>query len=241
MRKMAKTFPFIPAILCGGSGSRLWPRSRAALPKPFIAMPDGGGALIDRAYARIARAPVRPDAVMTIVSADYGFLCEESFAAHGPDVPHWIVAEPVARDTAPATAMAAEICRQRLGDNAVLLVLPADHMIADADGFWKSALRAMESAAAGKFSLLGIAPDYAATGYGYIQRGEKIGEGLFFRPQICGKTGAGAGGGVFKKRRPLLECGGVLLCGGDFAFRAARNASGAGKAPGAGDPRGGKV
>ena len=141
MRKMAKTFPFIPAVLCGGSGSRLWPRSRAALPKPFIAMPDGGGALIDRAYARIARAPVRPDAVMTIVSADYGFLCEESFAAHGPDVPHWIVAEPIARDTAPATAMAAEICRQRLGDNAVLLVLPADHMIDDADGFWKSALR----------------------------------------------------------------------------------------------------
>ena len=179
MRKMAKTFPFIPAVLCGGSGSRLWPRSRAALPKPFIAMPDGGGALIDRAYARIARAPVRPDAVMTIVSADYGFLCEESFAAHGPDVPHWIVAEPVARDTAPATAMAAEICRQRLGESAVLLVLPADHMIADADGFWQSALRAMESAAAGNFSLLGIAPDYAATGYGYIQRGEKIGEGLF--------------------------------------------------------------
>ena len=186
---MPKTPPFIPTVLCGGSGSRLWPRSRAAMPKPFIAMPDGGGALIDRTYARLSPthshshpprfSHPRPDAVMTIVAADYAFLCEESFAAHGPDVPHWIVAEPVARDTAAATAMAAEICRQRLGEKTILLVLPADHMIENAEGFWQSAMRAMESAAEGNFSLLGIAPDHPATGYGYIQRGEKIRDGLF--------------------------------------------------------------
>ena len=176
---MAKTFPFVPVVLCGGSGSRLWPRSRAALPKPFISMPDGGGSLLDRTYARVARAPTRPHAVMTVVSADHAFLCAESFAANGPDAPHWIVAEPVARDTAPATTMAAEIIRKRAGESAVLLVLPADHMIDDADGFWKSAARAMASAADGRFSLLGIAPERAATEYGYIQRGEDLGDGLF--------------------------------------------------------------
>ena len=176
---MAKSFPFVPVVLCGGSGSRLWPRSRAALPKPFIAMPDGKGALIDRTYSRAAKAPVQPDAIMTVVAANYAFLCEESFAKCGPpQTPHWIVAEPVPRDTGPAVALAAEICRKRLGENAVLLVLPADHLIADAQGFWKSAARAMKSAAAGKFSLLGIAPDHPATAYGYIQRGDESEPGL---------------------------------------------------------------
>ena len=179
MRMMAKTFPFIPVILCGGSGSRLWPRSRAALPKPFIAMPDGGGALIDRTYARLKKSPVPPAAVLTAVAADYAFLCAESFSRSGLNSPHWTIAEPLPRDTGPAVAMAAEVCRRRVGDDAVLLVLPADHLIADPDGFWESAARAMESAATGKFSLLGIAPDHAATGYGYIQRGEALGDGLF--------------------------------------------------------------
>ena len=180
MRPMAKGFPFVPVVLCGGSGSRLWPRSRVALPKPFVTMPDGQGALIDRTYARAAQAPARADAVMTVVAADYAFLCEESFARCGAaETPHWVVAEPLPRDTGAAVALAAEICRKRLGDDAVLLVLPADHLIADAEGFWKAAARAMESAADGKFSLLGIAPDYPATGYGYIQRGEESGAGLF--------------------------------------------------------------
>ena len=178
---MAEKFPFVPVVLCGGSGSRLWPRSRATLPKPFIAMPDGGGALLDRTFARVAESPVRPAAVMTSVSAEHAFLCRESFAARGPDVPHWIVAEPLGRDTGPAAALAAEICRRRIGDDAILLVLPADHLIADAAGFWDAAARAMESARAGNFALLGVAPDYAATGYGYIQRGEKTPDGGSFK------------------------------------------------------------
>ena len=178
---MAEKFPLVPVVLCGGSGSRLWPRSRANLPKPFIAMPDGGGALLDRTFARIAEAPAPPAAVMTAVAAEHAFLCEESFSAHGPDAPHWIVAEPLGRDTGAAVAMAAEICRKRISDDAILLVLPADHLIADSAGFWNAAARATASARAGNFALLGIAPDHAATGYGYIRRGEKTADGGSFQ------------------------------------------------------------
>ena len=152
-------------------------------------------------------------AVMTVVSAEHAFLCEQHYAESGPDIPHWIVAEPVPRNTAAAVAVAAAICRRRLGDNAVLLVLPADHLIADASGFWESALRAATSARAGNFSLLGIAPTRPATGYGYIQRGEQSADGLFAVRRFVEKPDR-------PRAESFLKSGDYFWNAGVFCFRA---------------------
>ncbi|MGU9951090.1 MAG: mannose-1-phosphate guanylyltransferase/mannose-6-phosphate isomerase [Gammaproteobacteria bacterium WSBS_2016_MAG_OTU1] len=167
-----------PLIICGGSGSRLWPASRQTLAKPFVKLPGVDKSLLAETYARLHHATTPLSAIITIAAADSLFLCQEIAAAHAPAVPHWFIGEPQGRNTAPAILTAATMAAKRLGDETILLALPADHLVGQVEAFWQSAAQAAKLAHQGRFALLGITPDYAATGYGYIECGAVEGGGF---------------------------------------------------------------
>lgn len=168
---------FVPVVICGGSGSRLWPWSRRGLPKPFVTLPGRGQPLIDDTYARLFGAPLPPpDAVITVTAAEYAFLCRERYAAVGGGAPHVVVGEPCGKNTAPAIAVAAEVARRRFGDDALLAVLPADHAIDQAAVYRRVLAAALAAAEGGRIALLGMPPAYAATGFGYVEVGDALGE-----------------------------------------------------------------
>jgi mannose-1-phosphate guanylyltransferase len=162
----------IPTILCGGAGSRLWPVSREMHPKPFIRLADGQS-LLQKAWLRGA---VLPQAVetMTVTNRDLFFKTEDEYreVAGIPDnkaFTNRFILEPFGRNTAPAIAAAALQVAAVHGDDACLLVLAADHLIADQASFAKAVASAMQLAAQGKLVTFGIKPDMPETGYGYIE------------------------------------------------------------------------
>lgn len=162
----------IPTILCGGAGSRLWPVSRETHPKPFIRLGDGQS-LLQKAWLRGA---VLPQAVetMTVTNRDLFFKTEDEYREVA-DIPankaftNRFILEPFGRNTAPAIAAAALQVAAIHGDDACLLVLAADHLIADQESFAKAVASAMQLAAQGKLVTFGIKPDMPETGYGYIE------------------------------------------------------------------------
>ena len=162
----------IPTILCGGAGSRLWPVSREMHPKPFIRLADGQS-LLQKAWLRGA---VLPQAVetMTVTNRDLFFKTEDEYreVAGIPDnkaFTNRFILEPFGRNTAPAIAAAALQVAEVHGDDACLLVLAADHLIADQASFAKAVASAIQLAAQGKLVTFGIKPDMPETGYGYIE------------------------------------------------------------------------
>jgi mannose-1-phosphate guanylyltransferase/mannose-6-phosphate isomerase len=165
----------IPLILSGGSGTRLWPISRKNLPKQFLAL-TAAQTLFQQTVIRAARLP---DAAPPIVVAadDHRFLAAEQLQelkVSGAS----ILLEPAARNTAPAIAVGAFHALEK-NPEAVLLVLPADHLIGDDDLFAEAVSRARPLAENGWLVTFGIRPDRAETGFGYIQRGEAIGGASF--------------------------------------------------------------
>ena len=166
--------PFVPVIVCGGSGTRLWPLSRRTLPKPFVVLPGRETSLIGATYARVGEIGRAADAVITVTSAETAFLCESSYAQSGLAVPHVLVAEPSARNTAGAIAVATEVACRRFGEDTVLLVMPADHLIDHAAAFQTVTEKAIRAAQLGRIALIGIPPDFPATGYGYIEAGAEL-------------------------------------------------------------------
>lgn len=152
-----------PVILCGGSGTRLWPRSRASLPKPFLPL-IGETSLFEATLDRCAGPALAAPIVVT-------------GAAHLPHVERLcgqgdctIIVEPIARNTAPAIALAAG----RLAPETVMLVSPSDHHIGDPEAFVAAARTAAGLARDGWLVAFGITPDSPETGFGYIRRGDAI-------------------------------------------------------------------
>ncbi len=169
----------IPVILSGGAGTRLWPVSRSAYPKPFMRMADGQSLL----YKTLDRALRLPDAgqVLTVTGRDYYFLSRDEYAQHDRarvDALPFLL-EPVSRNTAPAILLAGLYLREQVGDEATLLVLPADHLIADVDAFRADVFKAQRLAADGRLVTFGIVPDRPETGFGYIRKGDALGEDAF--------------------------------------------------------------
>ena len=158
----------IPTILCGGAGSRLWPVSRELHPKPFIRLADGMS-LLHRAFMRAARFPgVRE--VLTVTNRELFFKTKDEFAeVNDAGVATSYILEPFGRSTAAAVAAAALRVAATHGDSAILLVLPADHLIADEDAFGEAVARAIELARQGRLVTFGIRPERPETGYGYIE------------------------------------------------------------------------
>ncbi|HZW51476.1 MAG TPA: sugar phosphate nucleotidyltransferase, partial [Rudaea sp.] len=132
----------VPVVLSGGAGTRLWPVSRSAYPKPFMRMADGQSLLyktLDRALHVSGAGPV-----LTVTGRDYYFLTRDEYARHPGAVARALpfLLEPVGRNTAPAIALAAMYTMEYCSADAVLLVLPADHLIGDVDAFAADARRA---------------------------------------------------------------------------------------------------
>ena len=160
--------PLVPVILSGGAGTRLWPLSREASPKPFLPLPDGG-TLLGRTASR-ARSLPGAGAMVTVTNREYYFATKDVYAAAGgTPVPETYLLEPFGRNTAAAVALAALWTRERVGDDAQMLVLPADHLIRDEAAFARAVAAALPLAAEGMLVTFGIAPDRPETGYGYIE------------------------------------------------------------------------
>lgn len=156
----------IPAIICGGAGSRLWPLSRDASPKPFIELPDGG-TLIGKTCERAARLP-GVEEILTIANRELLFLTADIYADLEPRA-HTFLLEPVGRDTAAAVALACVQAERMHGPDAVLLILPADHLIRDEAALQSAVTRATELASQGRIVTFGIAPERPETGFGYLE------------------------------------------------------------------------
>ncbi|GGC05185.1 mannose-1-phosphate guanylyltransferase/mannose-6-phosphate isomerase [Oxalicibacterium flavum] len=165
---------FLPVIMSGGAGSRLWPVSRETLPKPFIELPDGG-TLLQKTLQRAASLD-GVERVLTVTNKEYYFLTRDEYQVTGTPVAHDYLLEPVGRNTAPAVAAAARYAGGKYGEDTVLLVLPADHLIGNQETFSKAVAAATELARNGWLVTFGVEPVRPETGYGYIESGEKIGK-----------------------------------------------------------------
>ncbi|MFQ1899616.1 mannose-1-phosphate guanylyltransferase/mannose-6-phosphate isomerase [Aeromonas veronii] len=158
----------IPAIMCGGSGSRLWPVSREQHPKPFIKLSDNQS-FLQKAFLRGAKLSDVSE-VLTITNRDLYFKTLDSFKeVNSNEIQTSFILEPYGRNTAAAVASAAIYARDTYGDDAVLLVLAADHLITEQVAFDDAVSCAIELAKAGRLVTFGIKPTIPETGYGYIE------------------------------------------------------------------------
>jgi mannose-1-phosphate guanylyltransferase/mannose-1-phosphate guanylyltransferase/mannose-6-phosphate isomerase len=157
--------------MSGGSGSRLWPLSRESYPKQFLAL-AGEGSLFQQAALRASREDLF-HAVTVVANVEHRFLIGEQLQAIGARV-QAILLEPVARNTAAAVASAA-LHLSEIDPEALLLVMPADHLVADVEAFLAAVRLAASAAAGGSLALFGITPTAPLSAYGYIQPGDALG------------------------------------------------------------------
>lgn len=162
----------VPVILCGGSGTRLWPLSRTGFPKQFLCL-TGNESLFQQAAKRLsglANNAIDVAAALIVAGEEHRFLASEQLRESGIELGQALL-EPIGRNTAPALTMAA-LAALASGDDPILVVTPADQTIADCTAFTTAVRHAIEEASSGSVVILGITPDRPETGYGYIQTEE---------------------------------------------------------------------
>ena len=170
---MTTPIPVQPVIMAGGSGTRLWPLSRAGYPKQFLVLTTGNRSLFQQAVQRLqdlAADDIALAAPLTIGNEEHRFLVLDQLREAGGDL-GTVVLEPSARNTAPAMTLAALQAAEG-GADPVLVVVAADHTMADLGAFTRALQVAVRSAAGGAIVVLGITPDRPETGYGYIKSAE---------------------------------------------------------------------
>jgi mannose-1-phosphate guanylyltransferase/mannose-6-phosphate isomerase len=192
-----------PVILCGGSGTRLWPLSRKSFPKQFVPL-VGDKSLLQLTLERVA--PLGPKAI-AVAAEDHRFLVADCMRL--AKVQGTIVLEPAARNTAAAMALAA--LHAQPGD--VLLFCPADHHIPDAAAFARTMREGLTAASSGAIVTFGIVPSFPSTAYGYIRQGQPRGDGSLQVAQFIEKPDAG-------KAQQLLLQGDTLWNAGIFLAQA---------------------
>ncbi|MGN6498406.1 MAG: mannose-1-phosphate guanylyltransferase [Tsuneonella sp.] len=190
-----------PVILCGGSGTRLWPRSRKEKPKPFLPL-VGDQTLFEATLGRCADGDLFADPIVVAGPAHVPHIAGQT------SQPVTVIVEPAAKNTAPAIALAAAL----LPEDALLLVCPSDHHIADTATFTATARAAARLAAEDWMVSFGITPDRPETGYGYIRRGEAM-DGGYRIDRFVEKPDR-------TNAERFLADGGYDWNGGIFAFRA---------------------
>lgn len=193
-----------PVILCGGSGTRLWPLSRKSFPKQFVPL-LGQKSLLQLTLERVAHLG---DSVLAVAAEEHRFMvCDDMASAKVPGV---LLLEPVARNTAAAMALAA---LQVAGD-VLLLFCPADHHIPDVEGFAWTIRSGRAAALSGALVTFGIVPSFPSTAYGYIQQGASRGvDGSFRASRFIEKPDG-------ELARQLLLAGDNLWNAGIFLCRA---------------------
>ena len=158
-----------PVILCGGSGTRLWPLSRAGFPKQFLCL-TGNESLFQQAAKRLVglgSAALGVAKPIIVTGEEHRFLATEQLREVGIELGAALL-EPVGRNTAPALTLAA-LAAQASGQDPVMVVTPADQTVANTVAFTQAMQAAAREAASGSIVILGITPDTPETGYGYIQ------------------------------------------------------------------------
>lgn len=195
-----------PVIMAGGSGTRLWPLSRAGHPKQFLAL-HGDKTMLQQTAERLSDLPTSES--ITICNEEHRFFVAEQLREI--DALGKVILEPAGRNTAPAIALAALFEKE---DDPLLLVLAADHVIADSGAFTDAVLRAVPLAEAGKLVTFGVVASEPHTGYGYIEAGEPL-DGAYsvasFREKPDSSTAA-----------EYLGQGSYYWNSGMFLFRASR-------------------
>jgi len=158
-----------PVILCGGSGTRLWPLSRAGFPKQFLCL-TGNESLFQQAAQRLSKlgnSDIKVASPLIVTGEEHRFLAAEQLRETGIDLGRALL-EPVGRNTAPALTLAA-LASIEAGQDPILVVTPADQTVANPAAFTAAMQQAITEAATGSIVILGIAPSHPETGYGYIQ------------------------------------------------------------------------
>lgn len=196
------TISITPVILCGGSGTRLWPRSRASKPKPFLSL-VGDSTLFEATVTRVA--PGHGFAPPVVVAGARHVEHIEAQLGAGDAT---IVVEPAARNTAAAIALAA----LRLESDTIMLVCPSDHHIADSEAFRDAAHKAAALATEGYLVSFGIEAKSPETGFGYLERGEALPHGGFRVARFIEKPDR-------VRAEAFVAAGTHAWNGGIFAFR----------------------
>lgn len=155
----------LSVVLSGGAGSRLWPASRQAFPKPFMKL--GGSTLLQKAIERGQACGT--DDLMIVTNKDHLFLTKDVLNQMADPPSATLLLEPKGRNTAPAIALAALQCVKQFGGDTVMLVLSADHLVPDVEAFVASASQAFRLAEQGSLVVFGISPTSPDTGFGYIE------------------------------------------------------------------------
>jgi len=195
----------VPVIMAGGSGTRLWPLSRARYPKQFLPL-NSERSMLQETLLRVSGLPVSES--ITICNEEHRFFVAEQLREI--DALGKIILEPIGRNTAPAIGLAA----LSVDDDPLLLVLAADHVIKDTDAFTSAVRQAMPLAESGKLVTFGVIPSEPHTGYGYIEAGTNMGEGFevaSFKEKPDAQTAA-----------QYLDAGGYYWNSGMFLFKASR-------------------
>lgn len=161
--------PICPVVLSGGAGTRLWPLSRHGRPKQFLAL-SGSRTLLQEAALRAGA--VSRERLIVVAGSEHRFAVAEQLRAVGLGAARFIL-EPTGRNTAPAAAVAALVAAAR-DRHALVLLMPADHLITDCEAFQRTVAAGAAAAADGRIVLFGIAPRTPETGYGYIEQGPPL-------------------------------------------------------------------